>query len=204
MRRGMHHLGLVTNDYDATVDFYTNIIGWEIAWQDVMKTPDGAEHMRHVFFDTGDGTFVAFVAPTPSLPNMPKSWTPDMNAAQGFPANLYHFAFWRDSLEDLEQYQQELRDRGATVSEIIDHDGFVAGFVVRDPNGLLLEFACTTRELTDDDKILKSRGSPHVPGHEGHPELQARDAGIIMNLSPEQAMEALKKFEYQLKPESAK
>lgn len=181
MIKGMHHLGLATMDYEATVDFYTRVIGWEIAWQDLVQAPDGTHLMRHVFFDTGDGSFVAFMELKPEMPGVPEKWDTGINAGLGVPQFVYHFAFGVDSLEDLEKLQGDLRDRGATVSEVIDH-GWTSGIVVRDPNGLLLEFACTTRELTEDDKILKPRGAPHSPTHEGHPELQARDNEIILNL----------------------
>jgi catechol 2,3-dioxygenase-like lactoylglutathione lyase family enzyme len=45
----MHRIGLATTDYEATVDFYTKVIGWEIAWQDLMKTPDDTVLVRHVW-----------------------------------------------------------------------------------------------------------------------------------------------------------
>lgn len=199
MRRGMHHLGLATSDYEATVDFYTNIIGWEIAWQDMMKAPDGTVLMRHVFFDTGDGSYVAFMAPTSAMPGVPETWPTDINSGLGVPPMIYHFAFWLDSVEELEQLQRRIRDHGVTASECIDHDGWCLGFVVRDPNNLLIEFACTTRELTEDDKELKFRGPPRVPGYEGHPELEARDAAIIMNLPQDEAMAVLN----QVKPKEA-
>lgn len=195
MRRGLHHLGLATNDYEATVDFYTNVIGWEIAWQDLMKAPDGAVLMRHVFFDTGDGSYVAFMAPTPALPGMPDNWSTDINSGLGVPPHVYHFAFWLDTVEELEELKRKIREHGVSVSENIDHDGWCLGFVVRDPNGLLIEFAVTTRELTEDDKLLKPRGAPRIPGHEGHPELRERDAAIIMNLPPEEAEAAMAEIE---------
>ena len=186
MRRGIHHLGFATRDYDATVEFYTKVIGWDIAWQDLIKAPDGGTLMKHVFFDTGDGSFVAFMEPRTGMPGVPESWDTGINAGLGLPQFVYHFAFWVDSLEDLEQLQSDLRDRGATVSEIIDH-GWTSGIVVRDPNDLLLEFACTTRELTEDDKILKPRGAPVTRGHEGRPELRERDNQIILNLAADEA-----------------
>ena len=31
MRRGFHHIGLATHNYDRCIDFYTNILGFEIA-----------------------------------------------------------------------------------------------------------------------------------------------------------------------------
>lgn len=199
MRRGMHHIGLATTDYEATVEFYTKVIGWEIAWQDQHETPDGKVAMRHVFFDTGDGSYVAFMAPTPAIPGVPETWDTGINAGLGMPPIVYHFAFWRDTREELEELQARIRDHGVEASELIDHDGWTLGFVVRDPNDLLIEFACTTRELTEDDKLLKFRGAPRVPTHEGRPDLEARDAAIIMNLSPEEAKAQLDK----VKPKEA-
>lgn len=200
MRRGIHHLGLATNDYEATVEFYTKVIGWEVAWQDLHKAPDGTVLVRHVFFDTGDGSYVAFMAPTPEMPGMPEKWATDINSGLGLPPIVYHFAFWLDNMEELEAMQARIREHGYAVSEVIDHDGWTQGIVVRDPNDLLIEFAYTSRELTDDDKILKPRGAPRVPTHEGRPDLEARDAAIIMNLGDE---EALAKVE-EIKPKGEK
>ena len=59
-RTGVHHLGMGTYDYDAIVDFYTRVLGWEIAWQDLMVGPDGTVYMKHVFFDTGDDSYISF------------------------------------------------------------------------------------------------------------------------------------------------
>lgn len=202
MRRGLHHLGLATQDYEATVDFYTNVIGWEIAWQDLMKDPDGNVIMRHVFFDTGDGSYVAFMEPNTGIPGVPEKWATDINSGLGVPPHMYHFAFWIDNPEELREYQSTLRKRGAEVSEFYDHDGWCLGFVLRDPNGILLEFACTTRELTEDDKLLKTRYAPVVEAYKEHPELKARDAGIVMNLPPEEALALLEEIEPEAKPES--
>ena len=72
-RAGAHHLGFASYDYDATIDFYTRVLSWQIAWQDLMTAPDGTPMMKHVFFDTGDGSYVAVMCPTPEMPNHPKN-----------------------------------------------------------------------------------------------------------------------------------
>ncbi len=73
-RTGAHHIGLATYDYEGIVDFYTRVLGWEIAWQDLMTGPDGTVFMKHVFFDTGDGSYVSFMCPTADMPDHPKKW----------------------------------------------------------------------------------------------------------------------------------
>src|SRR5262245_65526670 len=96
-RTGAHHLGLATYDYEGIVDFYTRVLGWEIAWQDLMHGPDGTVHMKHVFFDTGDGSYVSYMCPTADMPNFPKKWATDINSGLGVMNGAYHFAFWADS-----------------------------------------------------------------------------------------------------------
>lgn len=159
-RQGLHHVGLVSNDYEGTVEFYTKVLGWQIAWQDHHAAPDGTELMRHVFFDTGDGSFVAFMCSVPGSPLFPPTWDTGLNTVLGMPAGAYHFAFWVDSVEDLVARQREIRERGGDVTEIFNH-GWSHSIYFRDPvNGLMLEYCATTRVLTEDDKILKQREQP--------------------------------------------
>ena len=175
-RHGVHHLGLAAYDYEATVDFYTNVMGWEIAWQDLQAAPDGTPLLRHVFFDTGDGSFVAFMCPTRANPNTPDTWATDISSGLGLRGAMYHFAFWVDSVEELEERQGELRARGCETTEIVDH-GWASSIYFRDPNGLMLEYCTTTRVFNADDKLLEHRDQPGVTYT--NPEDAARDARIL-------------------------
>ena len=177
-RTGVHHLGLGTDDYDATVDFYTRVLGWEIAWQDLLVGPDGTVSMKHVFFDTGDDSYISFMCPTADMPDHPKQWATDINAGLGVMHGTYHFAFWAESVEELEEKQAQLREHNHPVTEIIDH-GWAKSIYVRAPDGLSLEFCVTTRKLTDDDKLLKQRDQPGNPIYRERPDLVARDAAIL-------------------------
>lgn len=177
-RGGIHHIGVATLDYDATIDFYTQVMGWEIAWQEIWADEDGEEALRHVFFDSGHGELFAFMCPTPRMAGMPSSWPTDINSGLGVDPNVYHFAFWADSVEELAERQIELRSRGAEVTEINDH-GWCSSIYFRDPNGLMLEYCVTTREFTADDKLLKTRYQPGVLAFLDHPELMERDARIM-------------------------
>jgi len=157
----MHHIGLASSDYDGTVDFYTRVIGWPIVWQDRHVDRDsGQEIVRHVFFDAGDGLFVAFLCSVPGSPVFPKTWATDINSGLGLPTGIYHFAFGVPSMEALETRRQELIVRGADVSGVLDH-GWCKSIYLRDAvNDLMLEFCVQTREFNDDDKLLKSRQAP--------------------------------------------
>lgn len=159
-RRGVHHLGLASPDYEGTVRFYHEVLGLEIAWQDVVLGPDGSEQLRHVFFDLGDGTYIAFMCWVPGSKMLPERWATDINSGLGVMHGAYHFAFCLDSLEELEAKYEELLSRGVGPTEIVDH-GWCKSVYFKDPvNGLLLEYCVTTRVFTEDDKALTPRPQP--------------------------------------------
>jgi len=147
-RTGAHHLGLATYDYDGIVEFYTRVLGWAIAWQEVMSGPDGTVHMKHVFFDTGDGSYVSFMCPTADMPNFPTTWATDINSGLGVMNGAYHFAFWAESVEELEEKQARLRQYNHPVTEIIDHE-WSKSIYFRAPDGLQLEFRAEAFNVTN-------------------------------------------------------
>lgn len=157
LKSGVNHVGLGSTDYEGTVDFYTRVVGWEIAWQDQAYFPDGREMFRHVFFDIGDGTMVAFMCSVPDSPVMPQEFATDINSGLGLMAAVYHFAFSLESEEALEQKRKDMEARGAEVSCYMNH-GWCKSFYFRDPvNDLVMEYTAQLREFNDDDKELKAR-----------------------------------------------
>lgn len=156
-RTGVHHLGLATLDIDRTVEFYTQKLGWEIAWADILETQGGGK-IKHVFMNTGDGSLVAFMCPE-KVPGIPTEWATDINSAQGLPSGFYHFAFNCDTVAELEAKRATLIERGVDVTAVVDHE-WCRSIYFRDPNGLLLEFCTTVREFNADDKIMKHHDQP--------------------------------------------
>ncbi|MBF6568993.1 MAG: VOC family protein [Candidatus Binataceae bacterium] len=165
-RAGVHHLGLVTLDLERTIEFYTNKLGWKIAWCDMMKPLAGGV-VKHVFFDTGDGCFVSFMCPD-KMPNVPAEFSTDLNTAQNLPGFFYHFAFWVDSVEELEEKRQSLTDKGVEVTGIGDHD-WAKSIYFRDPNGMLLEYCVTVRPLGEEDQVMRDRSADNRM-FGGHPD----------------------------------
>ena len=64
----------------------------------------------------------------------------------------------------IEEYQQRLEEAGVEVTKVVNHDDsptqasptitdstFVRSVYFRDPDGIMLEFASWTREMTEDD-----------------------------------------------------
>jgi catechol 2,3-dioxygenase-like lactoylglutathione lyase family enzyme len=160
-RTGIHHLGLATLDIDKTIDFWTNKLACEVVLYDLIDPPGGGK-IKHVFMDTGDGSFVAFMCPE-NVPTLPAEWTPDINAAQGLPGAVYHFAFWADDLPALEAKRAELLAKGVDVSAVVDHE-VARSIYLKDPNGLVIEYCCNVRKLTAADKVPHHHEQPGAMG----------------------------------------
>jgi catechol-2,3-dioxygenase len=74
-----------------------------------------------------------------------------------------HLAFDAPTIEALDAARQRWQDHGETVSEI-DH-GWCRSIYTMDPNGILVEFCCSTRAFTDEDRAEADRllRDPHPP-----------------------------------------
>ena len=159
---GYNHLALVSSDMARTVDFYTNVLGMPLF--KTLEIPGGGQHF---FFDCGNGDSLAFFW----FPDAPPA-APGIAAAGNVPGagpivsahgSMNHVAF--DVPADrFDEYVQKLQDKGIEVSPVLNHDDsettvsrelhdgvFVRSVYFRDPDGVLLEFACWTRSFGPDD-----------------------------------------------------
>jgi catechol 2,3-dioxygenase-like lactoylglutathione lyase family enzyme len=146
---GFHHVALATNDLPATHLFYTEAMGFELVKMVVGPTPEGG-WAKHVFYDTGaagDGGMIAFweihsdaIAPFPT----------DHNKSIGLPSWVNHFAFDSPTLDDLTARRERWQEHGYAVLHI--NHGFCQSIYLEDPNGITVEFCCTTRPFTEDEK----------------------------------------------------
>jgi len=153
-RRGFSHVGLSTLDLDRTRAFYEDVLGFKAVRCDIMKVEEGGR-IRHVFFDAGDGQLLAFMEPR-GVPGIPAEYDAGINRGLGVPDAFYHFAFEVGSVEALEAKRAELIAKGVKVTPIVDHE-WMRSIYFKDPNGLLLEYACMTRSLGDDDARMQER-----------------------------------------------
>lgn len=160
---GINHLALVCSNMQKTVDFYTGILGFPLI--KTVQLPGGKG--QHFFFDIGGGNHLAFFwfpdapAKAPgiaSAADMPG--TGDLTSAVG---SMNHVAF-TIPLDKFDEYRQRLLDAGVNTGVILNHDDsettiaremhpgvFVRSLYFMDPDGILLEFACYTKELTAED-----------------------------------------------------
>lgn len=159
---GINHLALVSSDMERTVDFYTNVLGMPLI--KTLEIPGGGQHF---FFDCGNGDSVAFFW----FPDAPEH-APGIAGAGALPGagsivsahgSMNHVAF-DVPVDRFDEYVEKLRTKGVAVSPVINHDNsertvaaemhdgvFVRSVYFRDPDGILLEFACWTKSFGPED-----------------------------------------------------
>jgi len=167
--KGINHLALVCRDMAETVDFYTRVL--EMPLVKTVALPGGGQHF---FFDCGGDTLLAFFW----WENAPAG-VPGISHVEDFPrkplsaiGSMNHVAFELDE-DQLEASIERLKAHGVPVLPVVvNHDDsdrgvaeqmhpgvFVRSVYFKDPNGIMLEFACLTRELGKPEDVR------HEPAH---------------------------------------
>ena len=172
---GVHHLALVCSDMARTVEFYSGVLGMPL-----VKTVQLPNDMgQHFFFDAGGGDCIAFFwfpdAPAPAPGVSAPAARPDTGELLSAIGSMNHVAIAVPP-EKLEAYRERLIAKGVACSEILNHDDsewgisksvhpgvFVRSVYFNDPDGVLLEFAAWTRELTADDVRHEPQGAAGLP-----------------------------------------
>ena len=148
-----HHVAITTRDLAATHAFYTGVMGFELVRVDAAPTPESGESgdgwARHLFYDTGAGQCLA-VWDLHDPEHLPTDFDPSISRALGLPPWTNHIAFDAPSLEALEAHKQRWLQRSLPVVEI--NHGWCTSIYAEDPNGITVEFCCTTQLLTDADR----------------------------------------------------
>src|SRR5204863_4911604 len=153
-RKGLLPLGPSPLRMDRTRGFYEGVLGLGAVRCHTIAGKEGGQ-IRHVFFDAGDGQLLAFMEPR-GVPGIPGEYDAGINRGLGLPDMFYHFAFEVGSLEALEAKRAELIAKGVRVTPVVDHE-WMKSIYFKDPNGLLLEYACWTRALGNDDVRMQVR-----------------------------------------------
>ncbi len=136
--RGMHHTGYVTQDSQATVDFYTKVVGLDyvcaVIDDKVPSTGDPYPYM-HLFFMMADGSTLAFFESI-GLPPPAKSTHPGYDV-------FTHLALNAETRAEVDRWAAHLRACGVDFIGPIDH-GIIYSLYFYDPNQIRLEVTCTT------------------------------------------------------------
>jgi catechol 2,3-dioxygenase-like lactoylglutathione lyase family enzyme len=152
--QGFSHIGLSTLDLDETRAFYEGVLGFKAVVADTITIEEGG-HLRHMFFDVGDGQLIAFLEPN-GVPGVPAKYDAGINRGLGVPAGFYHFAFEAGSAAALAQKRDELRAKGVQTTDIVDH-GWARSIYFKDPNGISLEYCCVVGKRPDGDEMMRGQ-----------------------------------------------
>ena len=143
-----HHVAIATNDLEATHRFYTEVMGFELAKTEVAPAPEGG-WARHLFYDTGDGSFLAFWDLHDHAATI-DGFDPSISRGLGLPSWTNHLAFDAPDVDALDAVQRRWLEHGYDVLRL-DH-GWCESIYIDDPNGIAVEFCCTTAPITADDR----------------------------------------------------
>jgi glyoxylase I family protein len=116
MFQKLHHLAYRCRDAQETVEFYTKVLGLKYAAGE--QSPEGARpygeevDLIHIFFECGDGSYIAFFDLPSSLP---------MQADPNTPSWVNHIAFEAPSMETLLEGKRRLEAAGVDVLGPKDH-----------------------------------------------------------------------------------
>ena len=125
--QGVDHVALETNDMEATVHFYHDILGMKLVR--TLRT-GGANDRRHYFFDAGHGNYFACFDGA-QLP-----------AAS--PQLLNHLSVNVETEAKFEEAYGKIKEHGGECTDIIARS-YGKTFYFKDPNGIRLQLELQTQ-----------------------------------------------------------
>jgi catechol 2,3-dioxygenase-like lactoylglutathione lyase family enzyme len=177
---GINHVALVCSDMARTVDFYSGVLGMPL-----IKALDLPEGMgQHFFFDAGNGDCIGFFwfadAPDGETGETTPAALPGLGDIVTAVGSMNHLAFHVPA-ERFDEYRQRLMDKGVTMGPVLNHDEspsqvaerlhpgvYIRSFYFYDPDGIMLEFACWTKEFNADGATVAPRTAA-----DRHPQVMA-------------------------------
>jgi catechol 2,3-dioxygenase-like lactoylglutathione lyase family enzyme len=142
-----HHLALATTDLAATHRFYTEAMGFTLVHVEDAATDVADGWLHHAFYDTGDGTCMAFME---IHDERCTNFDPAISRGLGLPAWVNHIAFAVDDLKGLDTALTRWLAHGHDVVKMQHNHGI--SIYTEDPNGNTIEWACQTRAFSSAER----------------------------------------------------
>jgi catechol 2,3-dioxygenase-like lactoylglutathione lyase family enzyme len=130
----LNHAAYVTHDVAATVEFYTKVMGMELAssvLDDHIPSTGDAFPYFHVFFRMGDGSTLAFF----EAPGLPVAEPPSHPAYAVF----NHIALQAKDAGEVKRWYAWLERHGLNLVGPTNHADEFLSIYFHDPNGVRLE-----------------------------------------------------------------
>jgi catechol 2,3-dioxygenase-like lactoylglutathione lyase family enzyme len=144
MSGGFHHVAYACRDAEETTRFYEDI-GMPLLYTEVGPGPKGG-YLRHMFFDTGDGSSLAFF--DVHGVGEKEGWSSEISSGNGLPVWVNHVAF-KATKEDQDTARARMDAAGRNPLMEIDH-GWCHSLYYLDPNGIMIEFCRDTPGFKPD------------------------------------------------------
>lgn len=149
--RGLHHVAYRCKDAQTTVDFYTKYLDLDynmaVAENRVPSTDEFSPHI-HIFFEMGDGSYLAFF-------ELPES--PEMGLDPNTPDWVQHLALRVQDVPTLISYKDRLQADGHEVLGPIDHK-ICQSIYFFDPSGHRMELTVATASAELAAKLTEMSG----------------------------------------------
>ncbi len=148
----LHHFAYRCRNAEQTRAFYEDVLGLRLAHvigADTVPSTGEYSPYFHIFFELGDGSYVAFFDLGDD-----QAATPDPET----PSWVNHLALEVAGESELEAAKARLDDAGVEVLGITDH-GFVKSIYFFDPNGIRLELTC---RMTGEAEMAKKAAEAHA------------------------------------------
>jgi catechol 2,3-dioxygenase-like lactoylglutathione lyase family enzyme len=148
---GLHHVAYACRNGEETRAFYEDVMGFPLVHTEVKR--DGEGWFRHLFFDLGDGSCIAFF----ELSGMGEQpdWRPDISTGNGLPVWVNHIAFSADSARQ-ESVRATAAEAGVKPLMELDH-GWCHSLYFLDPNGIMVELCRDTPGIEADPEEARRR-----------------------------------------------
>jgi catechol 2,3-dioxygenase-like lactoylglutathione lyase family enzyme len=144
---GFAHIGIATGDLPATHRFYTEAMGFELVHVEGADTDVPGGWLRHAFYDTGDGTLLAFQE---LHDDRAEGVDFAISRGLGLPSWVNHLAFRAASLDELDAARDRLLRFGCDVIGMAHTRG--PSIYAEDPNGNVVEWSYTASPFTDTER----------------------------------------------------
>ena len=129
----IHHVAFACRDPEENHRFYGDLLGLKLVNTEVQN--HGPACVRHLFYDTGDGSCIAFF----HLHGVgePEPLKTAISTDLGLPLWVNHLALRADA-QRVSDVRERLEAAGVTVQMDLDH-GWCNSMYFTDPNGILVE-----------------------------------------------------------------